>query len=504
MEKTIDQYKIESDNIAAEVKIVKDAGRNPKYFLAKPRLAPPTLALLDEIRDKIIEKLSLSSEEILDQKISIELKERFRELASKMLTQYLENLPDKTKNFLIGILIHDSLGLGEVEFLISDPYLEEIVISSSKEPVRVYHKKYGWLETNIEIKDEAQILNYSNAIARRIGRQITTLSPLLDAHLVTGDRVNAVLYPIASKGNTITLRKFNTDPVTVTDMINGNVSSVHVFALIWMSLEYEMNMLVSGGTASGKTTFLNVCMPFIPTNHRIISIEDTRELYLPKYLYWTPLVTRPPNPEGQGQISMLDLLVNSLRMRPDRIILGEIRRKEEAEILFEAMHTGHSVYATVHADSSNETIKRLVNPPIEIPENLLEQVHLNVVMFRDRRRGIRRTYQVSEFVQSGDEDSGHVKPNLLYRWNPASDKIVEHMQSIRLFEQLTRFTGLSKMEVDKDILTREKILEWMVKRNIRDVQAVGKVIREYYLDKDNLINLVNKNADPRSILEKND
>ena len=324
---------------------------------------------------------------------------------------------------------------------------------------------------------------------------------MLDAHLLSGDRVNAVLYPISTKGNSVTIRKFSADPLTVTDLINQNISPVEVFSLIWLALEYEMNMLVSGGTASGKTTFLNVCLPFIPSNHRIISIEDTRELYLPKYLYWTPLVTRLPNPEGEGEISMLDLLVNSLRMRPDRIILGEIRRKEEAAVLFEAMHTGHSVYATVHADSANETIKRLVNPPIDVPPNLLEQVHLNVVMFRDRRKGIRRTYQISEFVSSEGEEENEIKPNIIYRWKPSIDKVVKHLPSVRLFEQLGTFTGFTENEINKEVLQRKKILEWMIKKNVRNVQDVGKVMREYYLNRDVFLKLINKNPDAKKILE---
>ena len=499
MEKVIEEYKLIVDDVSAKVQIIKPVFKSPIYRLVKSEIAVPTMALLDEVKNKLIERIKLSSEEILDQKIIEKLKDRFRSEASIILKEYLNDLSESTKTYLIGTLIHDSLGLGDMEFLLHDPLIEEIVVSSAKEPVRIYHKKHGWLETNITMQSEDQILNYSNVIARRIGRQITNLNPLLDAHLLTGDRVNAVLYPIATKGNTITLRKFSTDPITVTDMIKSNISNSEVFALIWLALEYEMNMLISGGTASGKTTFLNVCMPFIPTNHRIISIEDTRELYLPKELYWTPLVTRPPNPEGEGQVTMLDLLVNSLRMRPDRIILGEMRRKAEAEVLFEAMHTGHSVYATVHADSSNETIKRLVNPPIEVPENLLEQVHLNVVMFRDRKKGIRRTYQVSEFVFEGSETS--IKPNLLYRWNPANDKIVKHMESLKLIEQLTRNTGSSQTELDKDLAMRRKILEWMVKKNLRDIREVGSIMKNYYLDKDYVMKIVNKNSDAKSLME---
>jgi len=207
------------------------------------------------------------------------------------------------------------------------------------------------------------------------------LDPLLDAHLITGDRANATLFPISGRGNTITIRRFRRDPWTVTDLIKNKTTSSEVMALIWMGMQYELNLILSGGTGSGKTSFLNVCLPFIQPNHRILSIEDTRELSLPSFLHWIPMTTREPNPEGKGAVEMLDLLVNSLRMRPDRIIVGEVRRQREAEVMFEAMHTGHSVYTTLHANTADETIRRLVNPPIEVPTTMLEAVHLNVVMY---------------------------------------------------------------------------------------------------------------------------
>jgi len=266
-------------------------------------------------------------------------------------------------------------------------------------------------------------------------------------------------------------------------------------------MQYEMNILVSGGTGSGKTSFLNAITPFIPPNHRIISIEDTRELQLPQFLYWCPLTTRQPNPEGKGEITMLDLLVNSLRMRPDRIILGEMRRKSEAEVLFEAMHTGHSVYATVHADSISETISRLINPPIEVPPNLLGAVNLNVVMFRDRRQGIRRTFQIGEFITSEESGQVNVKPNILFRWKPGDDTIVPHGDSLRFFEDLSRHTGMSQFEMNKDIQTKEKILNYLVKNNLRSIIDVGKVLKEYYLDPDYVNKLIQKNIHPEKLLK---
>ncbi|PIN88857.1 CpaF family protein [Candidatus Pacearchaeota archaeon CG10_big_fil_rev_8_21_14_0_10_34_76] len=471
----IDKYEIEVDSARVTVEIRKE-NVGYKYYLNIPKINIATEALLKDIKNDLITMTTISMKELSEQKSFSAIKQRFMQEAKGVLNKKLPRIDKKTEEYLIGTLIQEMLGLGEIEFLINDPSLEEIVIPSSEEPVRVYAKKYGWLETNIQIHTEEEIVNYANIIARRVGRQITVLSPLLDAHLVTGDRINAVLYPINTKGNTITIRKFARDPYTMVDMITNKTCSIEVASLLWLAIEYEMNVLISGGTASGKTSFLNSCMPFIPPNHRIISIEDTRELMLPDFLYWTPMVTRTPNPEGKGSVNMLDLLINSLRMRPDRIILGEMRKHDEAMVLFEAMHTGHSVYATVHADSAPETISRLVNPPLSVPPNLLKSVNLNVVMFRDRRRGIRRVLQVAEFETSKEGSEA----NLLYRWSPEEDKIVQHSESSRFFEDIQRHTGLSQREVQKNLETKKEILAWLIKENIRSLPEVGKVINLYY------------------------
>ena len=315
------------------------------------------------------------------------------------------------------------------------------------------------------------------------------LNPLLDAHLSSGDRINAVLYPISTKGNTITIRRFARDPYTIIDLIGNKTVDINISVLLWLAIEYEMNIIFSGGTASGKTVILNACMPFIPPNHRIISVEDTRELMLPDFLYWTPMVTRSPNPEGKGEVSMLDLLVSSLRMRPDRIVLGEMRRKEEAMVMFEAMHTGHSVYATMHANSATETISRLTNPPLSVPVNLLNAVNLNVVMFRDRRRGIRRALQVAEF----NAQDGRANATVLYRWIADTDQIVRHAESSKFFEDITKTTGMTTEEVDKNLEEKKVILEWLIKNKIRDLKSFGNVMNYYYSDKEALMKEIRRN-----------
>ena len=498
-DKLYKKYELQGMLVKATVNII---GKSNEYVLIynidSPQFGAGTKALIDSLKRLLVSDTSLKTEKMLDPKFLNEIKEKFIQKSKEFIDRQSTGVTEDEKNYIIEMLVNEMLGVGQIELLLLDGNLEEIVINSSREPVWVYHKEFGWLRTNIGFENEAQIQNYANIIARRVGKQITVLHPLLDAHLVTGDRANATIFPISGRGNTITIRRFRRDPWTVTDLIKNNTTSSEVMALIWLCMNYELNIIISGGTASGKTSFLNVCLPFIPPNHRIVSIEDTLEIAIQSFLHWVPLTTREPNPEGKGGVAMIDLLVNSLRMRPDRIIVGEIRRQKEAEVLFEAMHTGHSVYTTLHANTADETIKRLANPPIEIPTTMLEGVHLNVVMFRNRRLGVRRLFEIAEFIpeKRGGQEKETLTANVLYKWKPSSDRIEKNAESIRLFDELSLHTGLSLNELQEDLLEKRMILEWMVANNIRDIQTVGKIMATYYMDKEPIISAMQKNLIP--------
>lgn len=489
--KIIDTYEVEADRVLAKVKIERTPKEVvPIYVLQLPDIKPGTLALLDSVRDRILNEVGIRTSELLEPKGFDDLKIKFFEKAYEMLRRDLSDETQGTWEFLAGMLVHDMLGLGKVELLLADNNLEDLVINSADEPVWIYHKKHGWTKTNVFLSSESQIQNYSSIIGRRVGRQITTLTPLMDAHLPTGDRVNSTLFPISTRGNTISIRKFRRRPWVITDVLEGNTMDLDMAAFLWSSMQYENNMIVSGGTASGKTTFLNVLLPFIPPNQRIISIEDTREIELPKFLHWVPLTTREPNPEGKGEVSMLDLLVNSLRMRPDRIIVGEVRRGEQAEVMFEAMHTGHSVYATLHADTAEQTYRRMINPPINVPETMLEALHMIVVMFRDRRRGIRRVFQIAEVLPGFEKTPTRI--NVIYKWDPVRDKVVQVNESKRVRQDLEMHTGMTHHEFDKELAEKKEVLKWMWKNKIRTVDGVGKAVFEYYFDSDRVLKIIEK------------
>ncbi|MBD3208887.1 type II/IV secretion system ATPase subunit [Candidatus Woesearchaeota archaeon] len=480
-EHVIDRYEFKSGDIPITI-TVKRVHQEfvPVYNVEISSISKTTEFILERIRQELIKRVSLGLVDLTDVKKATVVEDKFKEYIGILINKYFPDAEDETKSFLTTYLIAKALGLGSVEILMNDALLEEIVINQTEDPIWVYHKKYGWLKTNIRLRDEEQTKHYASIIGRKVGRQITVLEPLLDAHLSEGDRVNATLTPISTAGNTITIRKFSRDPWTITKFIRSKTISVEAAALIWLAMQYELSAIIAGGTASGKTSTLNVLANFFPPNQRIISIEDTREIRLPRFLHWVPMNTRLPNAEGKGEIGMGDLLVNSLRMRPDRILVGEVRRQREAETLFEAIHTGHSVYATFHSNNAVETVERLTNPPINVPKIMLPAISLIIVQFRNRRTGMRRTFQVAEVLPDSTA-------NVILQYDAGKDALVRKNKSKHLFVSLKLYTGMSERDINKDLKEKEAVLRYLDKMDITSVDGVGRIMAEYYTDKENLM-----------------
>src|SRR3989338_921119 len=447
----MDSYELTVNDILIDVKIVKrEEEPVPIYNISITNISDTTKIILDKIREEFVES-SIKALSVTAEGFTIEnIQDEFRKNILGLLKKYFPNANKKTMDMLINYVLQQNIGLGNIEILLKDKNLEEIVINNAQDPVWVYHRRYGWLKTNVKMPSESRIRHYSTMIGRDMGKEITMLSPLMDAHLKTGDRVNATLSPISSKGNTITIRKFAVKPWTITDFIRENTISLEAAALLWMAVQNELSIIIAGGTASGKTSMLNVLSNFFPPNQRIISLEDTRELVLPNTLHWVPLETRLANPEGKGGISMLDIVINSLRMRPDRIVVGEIRRKAEAEVLFEAMHTGHSVYATLHANNARETINRLTHPPIDLPKQLLSALSLIVVQHINRRNSRRRTLQIAEVTPDGNA-------KVIMQLNPIKDELELVSEPETILDTLGLYTGLLKQDIYSDMKAKIEI-----------------------------------------------
>src|SRR3990167_4172160 len=286
-EKVIDTYELNVNDIVVDVSIIsKEEEPVPVYRISITNISDTTKIILEKIRDEFVAEETKT----LSEDASVyDVQEQFKAKILKLLAKYFPNADKKTMDMLINYILQQNIGLGNLDILLKDTNLEEIVINSAKEPVWVYHRKYSWLKTNIMIPSESRIRHYSTIIGRDVGKEITLLNPLMDAHLKTGDRVNATLSPISSKGNTITIRKFAVKPWTITDFLKENTLSYEAAALIWLAVQNELSIIIAGGTASGKTSMLNVLCNFFHPNQRIISVEDTREIQLPKFLHWVPM-----------------------------------------------------------------------------------------------------------------------------------------------------------------------------------------------------------------------
>jgi pilus assembly protein CpaF len=265
-------------------------------------------------------------------------------------------LPAPEKDRLCREIRNELLGYGPLEPLLVDPGINDILVNSYN---RVFVERRGKLEPSvIRFTDNAHLLKIIEKIASEVGRRVDESSPMVDARLPDGSRVNAIIPPLALDGPALSIRKFSRDPIKMEDLINFGAITADMAEVLHGMVQARLNILISGGTGTGKTTFLNVLSSCIPNDERIITIEDSAELQLQQD-HVVRLETRPPNLEGQGEVTQRDLVRNALRMRPDRIILGEVRSGEALDML-QAMNTGHDgSLATIHANSPRDALTRL-------------------------------------------------------------------------------------------------------------------------------------------------
>lgn len=326
-----------------------------------------------------------------------------RRAIETVMIQENVDIPRALRNQFMEEVFNDIVGLGPLEPLLADPDITEIMVNGHD---RVYVEIRGKIEaTDIKFRDNNHVMNVINRIVSSVGRRIDESSPMVDARLADGSRVNAVIPPVSLSGPTITIRKFSKQPLGVSDLIRFSSVSPQMMAFLEACVKARMNIIVSGGTGSGKTTLLSVLSGYIPENERIVTIEDAAELRLQQRHVIT-LESRPANIEGAGQITIRDLVRNALRMRPDRIVVGEVRSGETLDML-QAMNTGHDgSLTTAHANSPRDLMSRLetmvLMSGMDMPiQAIREQVSsaLNLIVHQARMRdGSRKIVSITEVV----------------------------------------------------------------------------------------------------------
>jgi pilus assembly protein CpaF len=332
-----------------------------------------------------------------------ELAEEFRPIIGEVLAELKLTLNRREQFALEKVLVDELLGLGPLEELLADPNISDIMVNG---PEQTYVERKGKLElAQIQFRDEEHLFQIAQRIVNSVGRRVDQTTPLADARLKDGSRVNVIVPPLSLRGTAISIRKFSAKPITLDMMAGFGSMSPKMATALKIAGASRFNVVISGGTGSGKTTMLNALSKMIDPGERVLTIEDAAELRL-QQPHWLPLETRPANLEGQGEISIRDLVKNALRMRPDRIILGEIRGSECFDMLA-AMNTGHDgSMCTLHANSPREALARMENmvmmsdikvPKEAISRQIADSVEL-IIQVKRLRDGSRRVTNVTEVI----------------------------------------------------------------------------------------------------------
>jgi pilus assembly protein CpaF len=381
---------------------VPDApARAPAAAGAADRDARPQIQdVKGRIHRRLLERLNLSNLDKLDREQVIEA---IRRVTYDLLAQESVPLNYEEREQLVSQVLDEIFGLGPLEPLVQDPEISDILVNTFD---KVYIERFGRLElTDVRFQNDRHLLQVIDRIVSAVGRRIDDSSPMVDARLPDGSRVNAIIRPLSIDGPHLSIRKFRRDALLGEDLLRYDSLTEPMLQLLHGAVKARLNILISGGTGAGKTTLLNILSSFIPSNERIITIEDSAELQL-KQPHIVRLETRPANIEGHGEVPPRLLLINALRMRPDRIIIGECRGGEAVDML-QAMNTGHDgSLTTVHANTPRDALSRLETmiamASLDLPERAMRQQiasAINLVIQVSRLSdGTRKLMQVSEIV----------------------------------------------------------------------------------------------------------
>jgi flagellar protein FlaI len=390
---------------------------------------------------------------------------------------------EESKNKIFYYLFRDFLGYSRIDVIMKDDGIEDISCDGHETPIFIYHRKYEAIETNVYFDGELELNSFIVRLCQLAGKQISIYSPIVDGKLPDGSRLQGTLARTVTRGSTFTIRKFKDNPLTPLDLIKYKSLSCEMAAYFWMAIENGASILFCGGTASGKTTALNALSLFIPASHKIISIEDTREVSLP-HKNWIAGTTRTgfssseANKTGKD-IDMFDLIRAALRQRPRVIIVGEVRGKE-AYSLFQAMATGHTSYATVHASTIHTLIQRLENPPISLPRALLTS--LDVIVFQNAveisKKMVRRMTSVTEIIKL-DSDTNQLIFMAPFQWISKTDDRFESSKTSKIMNRIKQQNDWNDEQLEEEITNRMSVLEWMEKNNVSTYQEFGRIIAEY-------------------------
>ena len=462
------------------------------YYVVEPKATKQETEDLNTIKEVLQRALNINRE-TLDESQEDFLKQAVDDILDSYRLKSRKSNREKIHYYIE----RDLIGYGLIETMMRDPNIEDVSCDGPGVEIFVYHRRFESLRTNVMWEDELELEQYIIRMAQRCGKHISIAEPLLDATLMDGSRIVMTLgREVSTKGSTFTIRRFRDEPFTPVDLLEFKTFSSMQIAFFWLALQYGMSMLFVGGTASGKTTSLNACSLFLPWQHKIVSIEETRELNLP-HPNWIPGCTRQgfggesggTGVKAAGEVDMYDLLRAALRERPEYIIVGEIRGAE-AYVLFQAMATGHTTYSTFHADSIQSLVHRLENKPIEIPRVLIPALDGISIQIQTRVGGkrVRRNKGIIEIIGI-DPHSHELLTNEAFRWDNTVDEFLFTGKSY-ILEKIMMKANLNRVEIMDEMKRRQLVIEWCLKKSIRDYKDFARVVAEYYVHPEDVMRQV--------------
>lgn len=475
------------------------------YLIREPKLKPGETEQLQLIKEKVeatMDQEELPIEETSMFSKSAALREYLERRFMDVLDLYDIHVDDKRKPVLLYYLERELIGLGRSDPVIRDPFVEDIGCNGPHTPLYLYHRVFGSMKTNVAYPQELELNRYILKLAQISGKHISVYQPILDAVLADGSRINLTLgSEVTKKGSTFTIRKFSYDPISPIDLLRFSSISSLQLAYFWLLIEHKKSVLMSGGTASGKTTLLNALCMFVRPEDKIVSIEDTPEIHI-DHENWIQSVARKGYGKmaglsgisgisgisglsggggGPGSVDLFDLLVAALRQRPEYVIVGEIRGRE-AFTLFQAIAVGHASMSTVHAGTIDELLHRVENQPMNIPRVLFQSIDAVAFVGQVSLEGkrVRRIKNIIEVLEI-ESETNNLLTNNAFEWNPKGDFFHYSGRSFVL-ETIARETGKDIEEIHEELKRKEQYLKLMDRKNLTYYKDVSKAINMYYVD----------------------
>lgn len=468
----LDQYEV-SDLVHAVIYVDQDGFR--RYRAVEPPLSKEeaeTLARLKrgiqnvgEVRNGV---LRLARERRV---------EYLEELARRAAAEFKIRVDEKAWGRFMYYLRRDLLGYGVLDPLVRDPYIEDIHVDGPG-AVYIWHSRWESLKTDITLTPD-DLEGYVQRFSALVGKSVSYADPILEGMLPEGYRVELVTPPISPRGPSFVIRKYFVVPITLVDMVKMGTISADAVAYLWLMLDYGRNVVIVGPTGAGKTTLLNALLYLINPDAKILTIEDTREINI-VHEHWQALVTRPSRTEGVRDVSAFDLLAVAMRSRPDYVVVGEVRG-EEAYVLFQAFGSGHSGATTIHAETIEDAVRRLLTRPMNVPPMLISLAHVFVRILRVKVGDsiVRRVVEIAENM--GVSRGGRPRLHYVFRWNPERD-VMEQVEESRHLEAIARTRFVSLEFLRAEYQRRRELIAAMVERGYSTPYIVAKIFTQYHIN----------------------